>query len=197
MNRIDPSGHGDCPLNDVGDMADLGGDNVAVCAAGGSVQMGGGFSGGGALPAEDGFVEIEETGQAFAKAPAQSGNSSSIVYRVIRPEEDVSQGLIAKNPNAHYTPEGHVLNGSRPGFKSQYISTTTDLNIARTWADKTGNRIVEIDLTKVESNVINLSTESGRSTYLKGVTATNFAKSSSEVLIEEFVPSSAIKLLKK
>ena len=72
MNRIDPSGHSDCPLSDAGDMADLGGDNVAVCAAGGSVQMGGGFSGGGALPAEDGFVEIEETGQAFAKMPAQN-----------------------------------------------------------------------------------------------------------------------------
>ena len=118
------------------------------------------------------------------------------VYRVIRPDENPAQGLTAKNPSATYTPEGHILNGSKSKFKSQYISTTTDINIAREWANQTGNRIVEIDLSQVSGRVIDLSTDVGRNTYLKGATAKGFAKGSLEVLIEGFIPPEAIKLVK-
>ena len=36
---------------------------------------------------------------------------ASIVYRVIRAEEDIATGLAAKNPAANYTIEGHILHG--------------------------------------------------------------------------------------
>ena len=88
------------------------------------------------------------------------------------------------------------MNGSKSKFKSQYISTTTDINIAREWANQTGNRIVEIDLSQVSGRVIDLSTDVGRNTYLKGATAKGFAKGSLEVLIEGFIPPEAIKLVK-
>jgi RHS repeat-associated protein len=118
------------------------------------------------------------------------------LYRVIRPDENPAVGLVAKNPSATYKPEGHIINGSKPNFNSQYISTTTDLSVAEKWAAKTGNRIVEIDPSKVKANLIDLSTESGRNAHLKGVTAKNFAAASSEVLIEGEVPSGALKIIK-
>lgn len=63
------------------------------------------------------------------------------------------------------------------------------------WAGRTGNRIVSIDLDEVTSTVINLSTDAGRSLYLKGTTAKNFAKASAEVLTEKYVPPRAVSLV--
>jgi len=56
-------------------------------------------------------------------------------------------------------------------------------------------RIVEIDLNKLPTaiNIYDLSTDIGRSTYLKGVTS----KNSAEVLIEGYIPEEAIKVIKK
>lgn len=103
-------------------------------------------------------------------------------------------GLWAKNPAATYTPEGHILHGSRPGFASQFISTTTDLTLARRWAARTGNRLVEIDLAKAPVRVLDLSSRAGRHTHLKGLTAKSFAQAASEVLLEGFIPADAMTL---
>lgn len=91
------------------------------------------------------------------------------------------------------TVEGHVVSGSR-NKGSQFISTTTDINVAEKYSLQDGCRIVEIDLNKLPSGtkVFDLSTDIGRNTYLKGVTAKNFASKSSEVLIEGYIPSNAI-----
>lgn len=43
-------------------------------------------------------------------------------------------------------------------------------------------------------SVVERSTAAGRNTYLKGVTAKNFAAKSSEVLLEGYVPGDAINL---
>jgi RHS repeat-associated protein len=115
------------------------------------------------------------------------------VWRVIRPDEDPGKGLQAKNPAANYKPEGHVLHGSKQDFKSQYISTTTKPEVAAEQAKKSGNRVVEIDLTKVDSKKVDLSTDAGRKEHLKGVTATNWAKKSGEVLVEKSVPPEAVR----
>lgn len=114
------------------------------------------------------------------------------VYRVIRPDEDINVGLSAKDPSATYKVEGHILNGSRPGWKSQYISTTTSSSVAMSWSTRSGNRVVAIDLSKVTGRVIDLSTAAGRSLFLRGITATRFAEASSEVLVEGAVPAAAI-----
>lgn len=116
------------------------------------------------------------------------------LYRVIRPDENPAKGLFPRNPNATYLPEGHIVNGSRRDFKgSQYISTTTDPRVAEKWAEKTGNRIVEIQRDRVQGTIIDLSTDRGRSAHLRGTTARNFARSSSEVLIDGMVPAQAIR----
>ena len=77
------------------------------------------------------------------------------------------------------------------------ISTTTDINVAKQWAAKTGGTIVEIDLNMLppDAGIYDLSTDFGRSIYLKGFTANNYAKSSSEVLIKGFIPSKAVKVV--
>ena len=122
-------------------------------------------------------------------------NNQSIVYRVIRSDENPMNGLTAKNPTRGMSIEGHIVSGSR-NKGSQFISTTTDINVANKYALQDGCRIVEIDLNKLPSNVniYDLSTAAGRNTYLKGVTAKNFAAKSSEVLLEGYIPSDAINL---
>ena len=80
-----------------------------------------------------------------------------------------------------------MLNGSKAGCASNWISTTRDVNVAMKWAESSGGRVVAIDLSKVQSTVINLSTDTGHSQYLKGRTATNWAKASVEVLIDNLV----------
>lgn len=111
-------------------------------------------------------------------------NNQSIVYRVIRSDENSMNGLTAKNPTRGMSIEGHIVSGSR-NKGSQFISTTTDINVANKYALQDGCRIVEIDLNKLPSNVniYDLSTAAGRNTYLKGVTAKNFVAKSSEVLL--------------
>jgi len=118
--------------------------------------------------------------------------AADIVYRVIRNDENPALGLFAKNPSATYSPEAHIINGSRPGWASQYISTTRDPVIAQFWADKDGCRIVAIDLNKVNGTVYDFSSRMTRNTWLQGNTARNFAGSSREVLIEGSVPAHAI-----
>lgn len=85
-----------------------------------------------------------------------------------------------------------MLHGSRPNFASQYISATKSLEVAQGWAALTGNRIVEIDLGKVNGSVIDVSSPCGP---LKGKTSRAWANKSQEVLIVGSVPPSAIRIL--
>jgi hypothetical protein len=144
-----------------------------------------------------GQLGIAVHNKAVQTSPIERATSEPprIVYRVIRADENPEIGLFAKDPSATYTVEGHILNGSRPGWASQYISTTADLDMAQSWAARSGNRIVAIDLTAVKGQVIDLSSQAGRLQYLRGVTARNFAASSSEVLIKGEVPQSAVRTL--
>ena len=50
-------------------------------------------------------------------------NEQSIVYRVIRADENPLEGLVAKKPQRGMTVEGHVISGSR-NKGSQFISTS-------------------------------------------------------------------------
>lgn len=124
-------------------------------------------------------------------------NKQNYVYRVIRSDENPKLGLKAKNPERNMSVEGHIVSGSR-NYGSQYISTTTDYNIAKDWAAKDNCRIVKIDLNKIPENVniYDLSTDEGRNIFLKGISAKNFAKASKEVLLEGEIPSLAIEVVK-
>jgi RHS repeat-associated protein len=112
------------------------------------------------------------------------------VYRNLHPGENPADGLVAKNPDATYHPAGHVSNGSKPGWASQFISTTKNLDVAKKW---TQGRMVAIDLRKFNGQVIDLSTPTGRAAAdVRGHTATRLANSSAEVLLVGRVPPEAI-----
>jgi hypothetical protein len=122
-----------------------------------------------------------------------SDDGGNIVYRNLGPQDDPTNGLTAKNPNANYSPSGHVINGSRPGWASQFISTTRSLAAALKWTD---GRIVAINLDQFEGDVLDLSTPGGRALNgIRGVTAINRANASAEVLLVGFVPPGAISWL--
>lgn len=149
--------------------------------------------------------DANPSSEAPSPSPSSSSSSSSAVnaptaptkaYRVLRAHENPEQGLFARDQNAEKTPEGHVLHGSKKKFKSQFISTTTNLEIAKSWSY--GKRVAVIDLTKVQSdNIIDLSSEAGRDQHLKGTTAKNRASSSAEVLVKRSIPAVAVKLLQE
>ncbi|PKU49739.1 RHS repeat domain-containing protein, partial [Lysinibacillus fusiformis] len=121
-----------------------------------------------------------------------------VVYRNLRPDEKISNGLTAKNPGRGMKPSGHVMNGSSPNFKgSQFISTTTDIDVARKW-NKEGQTIVKFDTDDVvkdsagNKNIIDVSTpEKAKAEGFKG-RPDNYAVSSKEVLVEGHVPTNKI-----
>ncbi|EWC59808.1 hypothetical protein UO65_4951 [Actinokineospora spheciospongiae] len=103
--------------------------------------------------------------------------------------------MTAKNPNASYMPGGHISNGSKPGFKSQYISTTNDMGVLKKWNQ---GRAVEIDLDKFGGWVVDASTQAARDRAgIRGATANRLAENSKEVLLEGFIPPGAIRWLGK
>jgi hypothetical protein len=83
-----------------------------------------------------------------------------------------------------------VLNGSRAGWASQFISTTRSLAVIQKYY--TGSTVA-IDLDQFEGNVLDISTTEGRALYgIKGVTAIGRANASTEVLLQGFVRPEAI-----
>lgn len=123
-----------------------------------------------------------------------TGNGFQTLYRILRPDEDPIKGLVAKNPLAKKSVISHVNCGSRPNYKSQYISTTTSLDVAKYYKEKgekkglTGLRIAQIDKLPSTCNVVDLTIEANRDKYLGNAVCKNFAKASMEVLLQCDVP---------
>ncbi|MCZ0304347.1 DUF6531 domain-containing protein [Escherichia coli] len=121
------------------------------------------------------------------------------VFRNIRADESISEGLSAKNPGRGMSAAGHVRNGSNDSFKgSQFISTTVNEDVAVRYREP-GQTTVTFDTDDVipdvkgNRNIIDLSTvEKATDAGLKGP-ARNYAVSSGEVLVEGHVPSNAIR----
>ncbi|HJT59619.1 MAG TPA: RHS repeat-associated core domain-containing protein, partial [Ktedonobacteraceae bacterium] len=136
-----------------------------------------------------------EGGEALAEeAGALAEEGPNLLYRVLRADEDPAIGLLSKDPNAAESIINHVLNGGKEGFESQFISTTKSLQVALKWAAKGGNRIAEIDASKVLGDIIDISTREG--TAANGISfpsrAYSYAISSREVLIAGSIPAEAI-----
>lgn len=120
------------------------------------------------------------------------------LFRILRPAEIPKIGIVAKNPLAERTVLSHVNCGSRPKYTSQYISTTTSLDVAKYYMEMgekkglTGLRIAEIHLDKLPKNckleIVDLTTEENRDKYLGKAVCKNFAKKSCEVLLKCDVP---------
>jgi hypothetical protein len=141
--------------------------------------------------------------QALAQRAASTPPNLRFVYRALRPDElatVTSSGLTPKDSRASKTIMEHVFSGSEEGFASQFVSTTRDLGHAARWGRNTG--YARIDLCRVKSPIIDLSTAAGRKQFLGDPSrmtpgspshkANAFAKNASEVLIEGPIPPEAI-----
>lgn len=111
------------------------------------------------------------------------------VWRNLRPDEVVSDGLSAKLPGRNMSIAGHLMNGSRHNG-AQFISTTTDPKVIEKW-NEPGQRIVMFDTDDVipdvlgNKNIIDVSTpEKARAAGLKRGRPYSNAVSSKEVLVE-------------
>lgn len=106
------------------------------------------------------------------------------IFRVLRDDEKMNEGIKAKNPCATNTPEAHIIHETD---NTQWISACACFICAVAWALKDHCRIAVIDTTKVDSLTLNFREGKG----LKGQ-ACNFAKSSQEILIQKSIPANAI-----
>lgn len=125
------------------------------------------------------------------------------LYRILRPDE-IAKALVAKNPLAEKEVISHVNCGGRSYYKSQYISTTASLDVARYYKKKgeekglTGLRIAEIDVSKlpVGTLMFDLTTAANRDKFIGPgpIVCKNFASASQEVLLvsKEPIPSKVI-----
>ena len=119
------------------------------------------------------------------------------VWRNLRPDEVVSDGLSAKLPGRNMSIAGHLMNGSRHNG-AQFISTTTDPKVIEKW-NEPGQRIVMFDTDDVipdvlgNKNIIDVSTpEKARAAGLKRGRPHSNAVSSKEVLVEGRVPANKL-----
>jgi RHS repeat-associated protein len=140
-------------------------------------SAGGTFGGGGgAAPASP---EDDSCGCWFTK-----------LYRAIRPDEDISKGLFPRNPGRNMSPAGHVRNGSHPNFKgSQFISTS----LFPEFAAKYGSNIVEIDVSLIQGQILDVSGGGMEYGFYPGSRAYDQAMADQEVLIDGWVPPEAIR----
>ena len=119
------------------------------------------------------------------------------VWRNLRPDEVVSDGLSAKLPGRNMSIAGHLMNGSRHNG-AQFISTTTDPKVIEKW-NEPGQRIVMFDTDDVipdvlgNKNIIDVSTpEKARAAGLKRGRPYSNAVSSKEALVEGRVPANKL-----
>ncbi len=130
-----------------------------------------------------------------------------IWFRALRPADmqSLKEGgnIIPKDPTASRTAYEHVLNGSTEGYADQYVSLTKDRKFAESWARKSGNDVVEIDLDKVSNEKIDLSSGAARLKNLgsevvnspkgsDGWKVNRWAKSASELLVVGEINNNAV-----
>jgi RHS repeat-associated protein len=134
----------------------------------------------------DNLRDAFNTGEhAFAK---DSGSftfdraNEDLVYRALAKTDNPMDGIIARAPNANRTPLSHIAGL----HASPWISTTKDIDIAM---DKynSGNGVIEIDLNKVKSRIVDL-----RGGFPNARGFSNYVKHDEEILVHGFIPPEAI-----
>jgi hypothetical protein len=163
------------------------------CGSGGGSNNG---EGGGGNDSSTAYASDTGGSVSDSSASGEASNtndaSGGVLYRVLYPDEDPALGLVAKDPSATEPVWSHVLNGGKPWFKSQYISTSRSLAILLQFAARRGGLIVEIDESQVIGDIIDISTPEGaRAQDLSGK-AYGLARHWREVLIRVSIPPEAI-----
>ena len=138
------------------------------------------------------LVEEESTEADLLTAPRRpvfdcpNPRETKKLYRTLRADESCKVGLIAKNPSQNRTFNSHVFCGSRRNYQSQFISTTSSIEVANYW--KARGPTAKIAVIGFPPNprqciVIDLTTTANRNLYLKGNVSKAYAKRSCEVLL--------------
>jgi RHS repeat-associated protein len=96
---------------------------------------------------------------------------TDIWYRALHPDDmtslDTGGDINAKMPDAKQPPTNHVNFGSEGWYSGdQYVSMTRDQSLAEKWARDSGTDVVEIDMDKSNSNLLDLSTPEGRNQHI-------------------------------
>ena len=81
------------------------------------------------------------------------------LYRVLRPDEDTKIGLGAKDPLGNKSQDSHVACNSRDGFKSQFLSFTTSLQIAQMYYNISQSKGLKPRIGMVAVSVSTLKTD--------------------------------------
>lgn len=150
--------------------------------------------------AQEALAQAEVISLAQAQARAEERREDvDIVCRnpsVDPPEHPITLiiGFLPKNPGATYTLMGHIINASKRGFRSQYISLTRSLEVAIRWK-RPLIPIYAINLREVEGRYIDFTVPGMIDQYLRGVTARRYANASAEITLLGWVPPTAIKYL--
>lgn len=130
------------------------------------------------------------------------GTTHQYLYRVLRPSEDPSKGLQAKDLNSDIDVEEHVAYGTYRS--SKYISTCANKSSAEGFAylgighgDPKPKRIVTIDVSLLNSvpgvKIIDLTNPVTLSIYCRNNDrAQGFANRRDEVLVEGNIPAYCI-----
>jgi len=92
---------------------------------------------------------------------------SDIWYRALHPDDmaslDAGGDINAKDITANQPPTNHVNFGSEDWYSGdQYVSVTRDPALAEKWARDSGTDVVEVDMGKSNSKLVDLSTPEGR-----------------------------------
>ena len=126
------------------------------------------------------------------------------LYRVLRPEEDPTNEIVAKSPSSDVSVEDHVGHG---GLSTRYISTCSNEATARNFAylgishhdQSCPKKIITIDVEKLKRDnsavrFIDLTDYCVLSTHIPDAysKARHWASSWNEVLIIGKIPSSSI-----
>ena len=137
-------------------------------------------------------VDVEASSTSEKKCRTYS--QTKVLYRVLRPKDDplpenCKQGLIAKNTTAKKTLQDHVANGSKKDYKSQYISTGTNLRVLeeRLKKNKSSRKIVCItaaDVKKAGCTVYDFNVAAVMKKHLKTKKAQNYARALCEVVLK-------------
>jgi hypothetical protein len=200
VNKVDPSGHF-FGLADIGaansirstlaniqinigfaivDQIVYGGDaGIKSLITGGVVTLGAVF----AARVARGFIGLAgNLADDVGRAVTSGGRK---IYRGLSELDNPATGLYARAPGAGNSPASHVA-GKRA---TQWISATKDLNVAVSKYGKNG--VVEIDLDKVPSEIVDISDG------IPGIGGmlSNWARKDKEVLIRDFIPAEAIKVI--
>ena len=118
------------------------------------------------------------------------------LYRVIRADEDIKNGLHPKDVSQQRTHMSHIIHGSKKGYTSQFISTTKDKSVAERYhcLDKRKTRIVKIDASSLARQGRLYDYSCGKN--LRGPMPIGYARRSKDVLVNGSIPASLISTYK-